>query len=177
MRGNMVEIREMALSEKEIVRSLLIESYRQYEKEFSKERWEIYFSEVKQAVDYNGIDKIYVALLNEEIIGTVQLFPHSDIAYDDFDHKINGPIIRFLAVHPNGRGRGVGQRLLDQSILYAKEHQAHAIYLHTTNLMPEAVRLYVRYGFEREKTYDYSRESYAIHCYKYIIKKEKIGRD
>jgi len=167
----MVKIREMKLNEREMVRKLLIESYIQYEKDFSEERWERYFTEVKYAVDNDNIDKLYVALLNDQIVGTVQLFPHSNIAYDDFDHSINAPIIRFLAVHPNGRGQGIGRLLLDKSISYAQKQRAEAIYLHTTNLMPQAVQLYVQYGFEREKIYDYDRENYSILCYKYVIKR------
>lgn len=160
-----IEIREMKEGEKEAVRDLLIESYIQYQEAFEPERWEKYFEEVKAAVDNEQIDTLIVARSGNRILGTVQLFRSSDLAYDEPTLQIEHPIIRFLAVHPDGRGLGIAKKLLDQSIEYAQKNNAQAISLHTTDIMEKAVKLYERYGFKRNEIYDYDKNGVWIHCY------------
>lgn len=164
-----IEIGGMKKEEKEEVRQLLIDSYIQYKNSFEKERWETYFEEVKAAVDNEKIDKLMIAKSGDKVLGTMQLFQSSDVAYDVPELQIHHPIIRFLAVHPEGRGLGIARKLLDQSIEYTRNRKAKAISLHTTDIMEKAVRLYRRYGFERDETHDYDKNGVWIHCYTFHL--------
>lgn len=62
------------------------------------------------------------------------------------------PIVRLLSVAPIGRGRGVGQRLLDECIARARRDGAPALALHTTPVMKAAQKLYARSGFVVQRT-------------------------
>jgi len=159
----------MKREEKETVRNLLIESYIQYQDFFEQDRWEKYLEEVKTAVDNEQIDALLIAKSGDTILGTVQLFPSSDLAYDEPTLHIEHPIIRFLAVHPDGRGLGIASKLLDRSIDYARWNKAKAISLHTTDIMEKAVTLYERYGFKRDEVNDYLKSGTPIHCYTFSL--------
>ena len=62
------------------------------------------------------------------------------------------PIVRLLSVAPIGRGRGVGQRLLDECVARARRDGAPALALHTTPVMRAAQGLYARSGFVVQRT-------------------------
>lgn len=62
------------------------------------------------------------------------------------------PIVRLLSVAPVGRGRGVGQRLIDECIARARRDGAPALALHTTPVMKAAQALYARSGFVVHRT-------------------------
>ncbi|UOK56668.1 hypothetical protein LIT32_15345 [Bacillus sp. CMF21] len=54
---------------------MLIESYSQYEKEFtSPESWQTYLENITSSVDNVQIDRILVAKLGQSVSGTLQLF-------------------------------------------------------------------------------------------------------
>lgn len=57
------------------------------------------------------------------------------------------PIVRLLSVTPIGRGRGVGQALLDACTARARRDGAPALALHTTPVMKAAQSLYAKAGF------------------------------
>lgn len=164
-----ITIQEGKRTEIETIRNLLVDSYIQYKDEFEPERWERYFKELKMAVDNEQIDSLLVAKSKDTILGTVQLFPNGTVAYDDPTLEINHPIIRFLAVHPKGRGLGIAKKLLDCSIEYAKKNEATLISLHTTDMMKDAVKLYEKYGFKRHEAYDFDKEGNVIHCYSFTL--------
>jgi ribosomal protein S18 acetylase RimI-like enzyme len=63
--------------------------------------------------------------------------------------------VRALVVHPEARGLGIGQRLVDRCIVRARVLAAPAISLHTADFMTAAKRLYVRFGFRRVPRYDF----------------------
>jgi GNAT superfamily N-acetyltransferase len=54
-----------------------------------------------------------------------------------------------MYLRPEQRGRGIGQRLLDMALLWAREHRIERIILDTTEEMAAARRLYERNGFVR----------------------------
>jgi ribosomal protein S18 acetylase RimI-like enzyme len=63
--------------------------------------------------------------------------------------------VRALAVHPEARGLGIGQRLVDRCIVRARVLAAPAISLHTADFMVAAKRLYERFGLRRVPRYDF----------------------
>ncbi|MCD2426161.1 GNAT family N-acetyltransferase [Niabella pedocola] len=55
--------------------------------------------------------------------------------------------IRFLTVHPDFGGRGIGRRLMEDCITLARHNGETTIALHTSEIMSNARRLYENLGF------------------------------
>ena len=85
-----------------------------------------------------GEGPVWVALLDDVIVGTVSAVPRAEALY-----------IRSMAVLPNARGRGVGRMLLGSVERYAAEHRHARLALSTTPFLAEATRLYECSGFRR----------------------------
>ncbi|UTW67537.1 GNAT family N-acetyltransferase [bacterium SCSIO 12643] len=83
-----------------------------------------------------------------EIIGMVFLVPSgnpTDIFPADWCY------IRFLTVHPDYAGAGIGKQLTKECMDYAVQNKEHTIALHTSEMMQNAIRLYTNLGFKRLK--------------------------
>ena len=167
---NQITIDVLAEAEKEDVRHLLVESYGQYEQEFSNpEHWQAYLSSIRASVDSPDVDQILVAKSNQHILGTLQLFQSSEKAYGRPELQITSPIIRLLAVHPQARGRGIAQELLKVGVHYAKSKGATALYLHSSDKMTKAIRLYEWLGFKRDQTKEFMNEDILVKCFRMDI--------
>ncbi|PKG23304.1 GNAT family N-acetyltransferase [Niallia nealsonii] len=166
-------IEEIQEKDKENVRQLLIDSYGQYGKEFAdQEAWLEYITSIKKSVDNEQIDRILVAKRDQSIVGTLQIFDTSEKAYGRPELNISSSIVRLLAVHPDARGQGVAQALLEASIHYAKEKGEKSLYLHSSDLMNKAIRLYEWIGFKRDETKEFYNREVLVKCYRYDIEKE-----
>ena len=55
--------------------------------------------------------------------------------------------LKRMYLRPEDRGQGLGRRLLDMALLWAREHRIRTISLDTAEQMEAAQRLYERYGF------------------------------
>jgi molybdopterin-guanine dinucleotide biosynthesis protein A len=81
----------------------------------------------------------WVALQGRDVVGSVAL---RRIAAREVE-------LKRMYLRPAYRGRGLGQRLLDMAVLWAREHRIERIVLDTTQQMTAARRLYERNGFTR----------------------------
>jgi GNAT superfamily N-acetyltransferase len=168
-----VQIRDMLVEEKEVVRQLLIDSYRQYESEYQDpDAWAEYLDHIAFSVDNPDVDRILVARSGQDILGTLQLFESSEKAYDRPELNIFSPIVRLLAVHPKARGHGIAQKLLKESIRYAQSKGAANLYLHSSDKMQKAIQLYEWLGFKRDKSKDFQNHDILVKCFRFDIKKE-----
>jgi GNAT superfamily N-acetyltransferase len=167
---NQIIIDEIREEEKEQVRNLLVESYQQYEHSYKNpESWNMYLENIKASVDNPNVDKILVAKSNQDILGSLQLFHSSEKAYLKPELEIFSPIVRLLGVHPHARGRGVAQELLKASINYAKELGATSLYLHSSDRMDKAIRLYEWLGFKRDHTKEFQNQEILVKCYRFDL--------
>jgi molybdopterin-guanine dinucleotide biosynthesis protein A/N-acetylglutamate synthase-like GNAT family acetyltransferase len=82
-------------------------------------------------------EAVWVALRGERVAGSVALRRIGPDAVE----------LKRMYLRPEERGRGLGRRLLDTALLWAREHAVDRITLDTTERMAAAVRLYERYGF------------------------------
>lgn len=152
--------------------NVLMNSYLQYETTFgSKEGFEEYIKNIKKSLYNEHIDRVFIAKdeTDGHISGTLQLFLNSTKAYQIEGFDVERPFIRLLAVSPTERNRGIARALLDGTIDYLKRNGYREVYLHTSEIMEAAVRLYERYGFERFTDFDFNKENRLVTCYRYQI--------
>lgn len=168
-----IVVREMQKEERDSVRQLLMDSYRQYESSYkAPEVWFHYLEEIRSSVDTNLADKILVAETDGKIFGTLQLYSSSDKAYNKPELQIKSPIIRLLAVHPEARGHGIAQALLKASVAYAKSKGAASLHLHSSDRMKKAIQLYEWFGFKRDFSKEFINNEILVKCYRLDIKLE-----
>lgn len=166
----MITIDTLQESEKDILKQLLVEGYSQYQNSYQKlQDWLDYAENLKKSVDDPSVDKILVAREGETILGSLQLFTDSKAAYGRPELEIFSPIIRMLAVRPKARGKGIAQALLKESIHYAREKGAEHIYLHTSDKMANAIRLYEWLGFKRDTSKEFKKFNFIVKCYRYDL--------
>lgn len=163
-------VKEMEEAERETVRRVLVESYQQFETVFDPGRWTDYLNELISSIDHPNIDKLLIAKQEDEVLGSLQLFPSAEKAYTNWDVQIDSPIIRFLGVHPHARGLGVGRELLKSAISHVETQRASSIFLHTTDTMQQAVKLYERFGFIRDPSKEFYKEDRLIKCYRFDLR-------
>jgi len=60
--------------------------------------------------------------------------------------------LRLLLVEPQARGAGVGTRLVDQCLAFARQSGYPRIMLWTTDLQTQARRIYQRAGFSLDRS-------------------------
>lgn len=162
------ELNKENVHEFEETRKVLLESYQQYESSFGlKEEFEEYIRKINISLYNEGIEKVFIAKLENKIVGTLQLFLNATDAYniEGFDAEL--PFIRLLAVLPEARSKGVARKLIDATINYLKEKGYGEVYLHTSDIMESAVRLYERYGFERYTDFDFQKTDRLVKCYRF----------
>lgn len=165
---SVITIDDIQVGEFEQVSELLVESYSQYQESYNrKEDWLEYAASLRDSVHNPFVDRILVAKGGGEILGSLQLFTNSETAYNIPDLCISSPIIRMLGVSPSARGKGVAQALLRESISYAREKGADHIYLHSTDLMADAIRIYEWLGFKRDTSKEFNKLNYIVKCYRY----------
>ncbi|RDW18499.1 N-acetyltransferase [Oceanobacillus arenosus] len=167
--SNPIIVEELDQDEIEIVRRVLVDSYQQYEDYYSPQGWKDYSKIIVSSIDNPNVDKILVAKLNNDILGSLQLFQSAETAYEKPELQIQAPIIRLLAVHPNARGRGVATELLKAVIENAEVLGKSNVYLHTTDFMVNAIQIYEKFGFVRDVSKDFSRNNILSKCYRFDI--------
>ena len=60
--------------------------------------------------------------------------------------------VRWFLVVPEARGTGLGKRLLDEALAYARQRDLTHIYLWSFATLTDALRLYERAGFKTTQT-------------------------
>ena len=152
---NEITIRDAWTQDREQIRKHLIESYEQYEQHLSAEKWKQYKQEILESAEGSQTMAFLVACWQQEIVGSVQLFDSSEVAYNRPELDIHTPIIRYLAVSPKARGNGIAERLIRECVKRLREKDAATVHLHTTDMMVAAVKLYERLGFTRAQEKDF----------------------
>lgn len=82
----------------------------------------------------------WVATRDGSLVGTCGVFPVGDGVLE----------LRKMYLSPSARGLGLGQRLLDVALGFARAANARAVVLDTTEQMLRAISFYERNGFVRD---------------------------
>lgn len=96
---------------------------------------------------------VWVADVDGEIAGTVSHVPGPGRYAEWPDPRAAG--IRMLAVLPEFEGRGIGRALVQACLDRARADGQERVYLHTTQWMERAQRLYRSMGFARAPEMDW----------------------
>lgn len=151
-----IDIQEITLEqlnpqEKEALREVLVKSYSQYQSQIDEEFWERYITDIKQSVDSPHVDIAFLAKEDNQIVGSAKIYIGSKHAYSNPQLNITDPILRFLAVDPEKRGKRIAEQLVEACIRYTKKLGYETLVLFTSGtLMTSAVKVYERMGFIRD---------------------------
>ena len=83
--------------------------------------------------------QIFFALRDDQVIGTCAVIPHDATTWE----------LAKMAVTPHAQGGGVGRRLAEAAIAFARQSGATKIMLLTNSGLTPALRLYQRLGFRQ----------------------------
>ena len=84
-------------------------------------------------------DGFWLAMIHEKIVGGV--------AIDGNETKTSGARLRWFIVDPEYQGKGVGQRLLEEAIVFCRRKDIHRAYLHSFAGLDAARHVYEKFGF------------------------------
>lgn len=169
-----VIIRDAQDLEHETIAEVMLEAYQQYAFDMPQPRWEAYRDSIRNSVYGDAPYARIVAQLGGEIVGSVQMFLSSEIAYGKPEMGINSPIIRLLAVSPSARGRGVATLLIKEAALRSIQLGATTLNLHTSDMMASAVKLYEKLGFERAYETDTNNGATLVKGYRLDLLKSLL---
>jgi len=94
------------------------------------------FIEFIRSSEENG--RIWIVEGSGEIVGCIGVMSRPDRTAQ----------LRWLLVHPRFRGRGLGEMLMKEALDFSKEHGFTRIYLLTQDILEDAARMYLKFGFE-----------------------------
>lgn len=83
-------------------------------------------------------DQLWIVEKDEKVLGSVAIVGGSDDTAQ----------LRWLILHPDLRGSGVGKRLIDETIRFCKAHHYRSVFLWTIDFLDAAKHLYTSAGFE-----------------------------
>ena len=81
--------------------------------------------------------RIWVAELNGKIVGSVAIVRHTN----------NEAQLRWLLVHPDCRGKGLGKRLMRKAVNFCKKAGYSRVFLWTVSDLKKAAGIYKLFGF------------------------------
>ena len=96
-------------------------------------------------IDRGG--QIFFAINNGKAIGTAAMVLVEERVFE----------LSKMAVDPKYQGLGIGRRIIDECIQFAKNHKAQEIFLITNDKLLPALELYRSSGFELDENYDDNR--------------------
>lgn len=162
-----LRLRDSVPEEAVAIARLTVEAFQDYAGILCGERWEAMRSVLNGVAAWARTGRWIVADQGGSLLGSVGYFPPGQ-----FDDKIFPPAwasIRFLAVSPAHRGKGLGRLLTEECILRARRDRAVRIGLHTSEIMTVARLMYERLGFRQESEIP---RRYGLRYWRYVLELE-----
>ncbi len=140
--------REGNINDLKGLQQLAIEAWKPYQQVLEPKHWERLEKVLSNENTYRELLNQSQCLVCEsaaqKIIGKAYLVPQGNPT-DIYDKAWS--YIRFLSVHPDFAGKGIGRKLTEKCIDYAKENGEQVVALHTSEIMHKARALYENLGF------------------------------
>ena len=147
-------IRDAREEELDQVALLMRDAYQEYQASFPPGGWEGYARDIMDVRSRLDASELIVAEHAGVLVGAVTFYPNvSQSEQGGWPPGWTG--IRLLAVHPDGRGLGIGRALMDECLRRSRLRNARTLGLHTTELMAVARGMYERMGFLRVPEFDF----------------------
>jgi N-acetylglutamate synthase-like GNAT family acetyltransferase len=86
-----------------------------------------------------GKQRIWIAEYDQEIVGSVAIVRHSEAEAQ----------LRWLLVHPDSRGQGIGKRLVNEAVNFCRDSGYQGVFLWTVSTLKAATRLYESFAFKK----------------------------
>jgi ribosomal protein S18 acetylase RimI-like enzyme len=131
------------------IKKLAIKTWSEFKSELTNENWqELYKTLTNDQTYIDLIEKSYFVVcesLNKEIIGMSFLVPKGNPTeiYDE-----SWCYIRFVTVDPEFGGNGIGKKLTEICVEFAKQNDEKIVALHTSEMMNKAIHIYEKLGFK-----------------------------
>lgn len=131
------------------LKKLAVDSWSQFQNVLTNENWKGLKNTLNKDETYKNLlerSECFICKTTEnKIIGMAFLVPRgnpTEIYQEDWCY------VRFVSVHPNFEGHGIGRKLMQICIEKARENQEKTITLHTSEIMDKARHIYESMGFE-----------------------------
>jgi len=150
-----MKFREANISDLNALKKLGIQSWSQFKPYLTQDNWIKLVESLDNEETYLELLHKSTSIICEDetklLIGMAFLVPKGNPTeiYDE-----NWCYIRFVTVHPNFQGKGIGKQLTIKCIDEAKRNNETTIALHTSELMLNARHLYESLGFKIVKEID-----------------------
>jgi ribosomal protein S18 acetylase RimI-like enzyme len=149
-----LRIRDARSEELDDVARLILAANQEYEPLFPPHAWGVYERDITDVRGRLGDSELIVAEDDGQILGAVTFYANGADSGERWPHGWAG--IRLLAVHPDGRRRGIGRALMDECLLRCRQRGILTLGLHTTEIMSIARSMYERMGFVPRPEFDIS---------------------
>jgi N-acetylglutamate synthase-like GNAT family acetyltransferase len=133
-----VLIRRAELDDAITIAELLHSSFVEYRSLYTTAGFQATAGSAEQMVERMKQGPVWVALLDQTIVGTVSVVTKGKSLY-----------IRGMAVQPSARGHRIGELLLTRIEGLAIDEGFERLFLSTTPFLVRAIRLYENFGFKR----------------------------
>jgi ribosomal protein S18 acetylase RimI-like enzyme len=146
-----MKYRTGTLHDKEKLQNLGLNSYGKFKNILSEENWNRLYSFLTNENSYSDLlsnAACFICETRDEIVGMAYLVPNghpTDIFQSDWSY------IRMVGVNPAFEGKGIGKKLTQMCIDFAKETGESVIALHTSEFMDAARHIYENIGFKQIK--------------------------
>ena len=119
-----------------MIARILRESFARFESDYTPEAMQAVTPTADEVVSRFDEGPIWVAVDEDEIVGSVSVVPEPDWLY-----------IRSMAVLPKAQGLGIGNKMLQEAERYAADNGFDKLFLYTTYFSASAIKLYEKNGF------------------------------
>ena len=132
------QVRLAVPEDAQAIASVLYEAFVEYKASYTPEGFAATTPTAQQLQGRLNEGPVWVVLLDRFIVGTVSVVSKGESLY-----------IRGMAVLPQARGHKIGELLLTHIENFASARGFQRLFLSTTPFLSNAIRLYERFGFQR----------------------------
>lgn len=133
-----IKIRVASPADADSIAAVLHDAFVEYRRLYTPEGFSATAATVPAVLDRMKEGPVWIAALNQLIVGTVAAVPHGDSLY-----------VRGMAILPGARGQGIGNKLLKHVEDHARASGFARMFLSTTPFLDRAIALYEHFGFRR----------------------------
>lgn len=162
------------ISDLKQLKELGVTSWSQFKDDLSDAYWKKLKSSLSNDETYSELlfksDCIVCENDAKEIIGMAFLVPSgnpNEIYDTEWCH------LRFVSVHPNYRGKGIGKKLTKECISLAIKNNEKIMALHTSEIMNRAIHIYEKIGFKNLRELE---PRLGIKYWLYILELDKMEK-